>query len=823
MIAAPFRMRLPSPIAFALVLIFGHSALHAAPEVKWPEPTREGLDFFEREVRPVLANACYDCHSASSEKVKGDLLLDTFQGVSKGGTNGAVIVPGDPDKSPLVEAVRGEDKDFMMPPKEKLPDQVRIILERWVKMGAPMPRTEAPAQVAKGEPPSSKMMDVAEAKKRWQFQPVVERPYPKVRNAAWSPHPIDLFLMAKWEQKQLVPALPADKRTLLRRATFDLTGLPPSPKEMSAFLADPSPTAFNRVVDRLLASPAYGERWGRHWLDVVRYADTGGDSADYPVPEAYKYRDYVIDAFNADKPYNAFLKEQLAGDLLPTMNEAQRKERLIATGYLAMSRRFGVAPQMELTIDDTIDNVSKAMLGLTVACARCHDHKFDPISARDYYALYGIFASTKYPFPGSENVKRPSDFVPLVSKEEVEKALAPHKGKLAAFDEDIARIKKERDEAKKAGGEKTPKDFRKMIAEVEKQRTKFTDTLPKFEVAYAVSEAKPKDAPVHIRGDAGKKGEVVPRQFLTVLGGQKLTGEQAKQSGRLQLAEWIIDAKNPLTARVMVNRIWQRHFGKGLVATPNDWGKQWKAPQHPELVDFLAHVFVKNGYSMKNMHRLIMSSKAYQMSSDELPANMAIDGANELLWRFSRQRLDAESIRDSILAVSGSLDRSRPGAHPFPPMEKWGFTQHAAFSAVYTNNHRSVYQMQQRIKKHPFFGLFDGADTNACTAERPLSTTPLQALFMMNDEFIKTQSEVLADRLLKDQPSDPQRVLLAWWLAYQRAPQPDETNDALSFLRQYASKVKATNANAQPADITRQSFAALSRVLFTSNEFLFND
>jgi cytochrome c553 len=820
----PFTsMRSVMHAVFAAGWVLTFSAVQGAPVVKWPEPTKEGLDFFEREVRPILANACYDCHSAKAEKVKGDLLLDSWAGISKGGTNGPVIVPGDPDKSPFVEGIRGADKDFQMPPKEPLSDQVRIVLERWVKMGAPFPRTDSPAVLAKGEQPKYKMMEVAEAKKKWQFQPVKEAPIAKPKNTAWSQHPVDLFLMAKWEQKKIVPAPPADKRALLRRATFDLTGLPPTPQETAAFLADKDQYAFNRVIERLLASPAYGERWGRHWLDVVRYADTGGDSADYPVPEAYKYRDYVIDAINADKPYTQFLKEQIAGDLLPFKTEAEKKQNLIATGYLAMSRRFGVSPQMDLTIDDTIDNLGKAMLGLTVACARCHDHKFDPISTRDYYALYGIFASTRYAFPGSENVKRPSDFVPLVSKAEVDTALAPHQEKLAGFDAEIERIKKERNEARKEGGGKSPKDFRKQLADVEKRRADYSDKLPKFDRAYAVSEARPTDEPVHVRGDAAKRGEVVPRHFLTVLGGQALTADQQQQSGRLQLAEWITDSKNPLTARVMVNRIWQWHFGKALVGTPNDWGKQWKAPQAPELVDFLATVFAKSGYSMKAMHRLIMSSKAYQMACDEVPPNLALDGANELQWHFSRQRLDAESIRDAILAVSGSLDRTRPGAHPFPPEEKWAFTQHAAFSAVYENNFRSVYQMQQRIKKHPFFGLFDGADTNACTGERATSTTPLQALYMMNDGFIRKQSEALAARLIKEQPADPQRIVLAWWLAYQRAPQADEASDAATFVRQYADKLKAGNPNATPADLAQQSLAALGRVLFTSNEFLFNE
>jgi cytochrome c553 len=813
---------------FTLATIAFSTGALAASAPAWPEPTKDGLEFFEREVRPILVNACYGCHSADAEKVKGDLLLDTWEGISKGGSNGPTIVPGKPDDSSFIHGVRWDDKDFQMPPKDKLSDTVRIILERWVAMGAPYPRTEATA-AKKGAKAAYQMMEIGEAKKKWQFQAVKPVTVPKVKNTAWSQHPLDLFMMAKWETKGIVPAPVADKRALIRRATFDLTGLPPTPQEVAAFLADNDPKAFERVTDRLLASPAYGERWGRHWLDLVRYADTGGDSADYPVPDAYKYRDYVIDALNADKPYDRFLKEQLAGDLLPATDPAEKRANVVATGYIALSRRFGVQPVMNLTIDDTIDNVGKTFLGLTVACARCHDHKFDPISTKDYYALWGIFGSTKYPFPGSENVKRPSDFVPLVSMAEVEKARAPFKDDLAKIDEGMKQVEEERKASSKkksdaVGQPKSSNDFRRMIADLEKQRAKILDKMPKLDMAFAVAEAKPKDEWVHVRGDQFKKGEVVPRRFLTVLGGQTLPPEEsAKTSGRLQLAEWIADPKNPLTARVLVNRVWQWHFGKGLVATPNDWGKQGKAPTHPELIDYLAGVFAKNGYSIKAMHRLIMSSKTYQLSCDENPASAKADGVNDLQWHFARQRLSAEQIRDAILAVSGELDRSRPGAHPFPPQDKWTFTQHAQFSAVYDHNHRSVYLMQQRIKKHPFLGLFDGADTNACTGERPVSTTPLQALFFMNDPFLKAQGEKFAQRLMKEQPNTEGRVTLAYWLTYGRPPSAEEMSDTQTFLRQYVDKSKAADANAEPAALGQTAYAALGRVLLSSNEFLFTE
>ncbi len=579
------------------------------------------------------------------------------------------MTPGKPDDSLIVQAVRFKDAP-KMPPTGKLDDREIQVFTHWVELGAPWPKTAVLAPAGWG-------FQITEEQRRfWSFQPVKATEPPIVKDAAWNGSPIDRFLQAKREALGLTPVGLADRRVLIRRVTFDLTGLPPTPEEIDAFLADASPTAFEKVVDRLLASPAYGERWGRYWLDVAHYADTAGETADFPVPQAYRYRNYVIDAFNADKPYDQFVREQIAGDLLPPVADApgspKAGERLIATGFIAGARRFGFDPQnyQYLTIEDTIDTTGKAILGLTVACGRCHDHKFDPIAQADYYALYGIFDSTKYPFPGSEEHKAPSDF---------------------------------------------PK-------------------LPTGEPVYAVGEGTPHNVHIHKRGDPTNLGPEAPRRFLQILGGQPLPAA-CKGSGRLQLAEWLSSPKNPLTARVMVNRIWQHHFGEGLVRTPNNFGKQGRPPTHPELLDYLADRFVADGWSVKAMHRMILLSRSYKLSSADDEHDRALDPNNESLWCFDRRRLDAEAIRDSLLAVSGALDRTMAGPHPFPPADTWNFTQHSPFQAVYETNHRSVYLMTQRTAPPPVPGPVrrrrpqrqhrpalddDRADAGAVLPQRPV-------------------------------------------------------------------------------------------------------
>jgi hypothetical protein len=677
------------------------------------------------------------------------------------------------------------------------------------------------------------------ANKSWAFRPVVEPTVPQVRNPKFEiRNDIDRFILAKLEEKSLKPAPPAEPRVLIRRATFDLIGLPPTPEEIDEFLKEYAArpqVAYEKLIDRLLASPHYGERWGRHWLDVVRYADTAGDNSDYPIPQMYRYRNWVINAFNRDLPYDEFIRQQLAGDLLPAKDEKDRVDKLIATGYLANARRFGSYEDerypWHLTYEDTIDNLGKAFLGLTVGCARCHDHKFDPIPQEDYYALYGFFQSTRFPRPGIELDKVQRDFVPLAAAEKVAAIEKERKDKLAEFDKRIAAFEADRTAAVKeiTAAEKLADEIEKKtkIAELNKrieglkhkikavqdESEKFGKQPLPFETAYAVAEEtrqgkhKPGDVCVQIKGDPDHPGKEVPRRFLTALGGQALATD-AKGSGRLQLANWIADPKNPLTARVLVNRLWHYHFGRGIVPTPNNFGNLGQPPTNPELLDYLATYFVSDqsrdrkgaAWSIKKMHRLVMLSATYQQS-------------------MSPRRLDGESIRDAMLAVSGNLDRTPGGAHPFPPMSSWNYTQHAPFKAVYDTNKRSVYLMTQRIQRHPFLALFDGPDTNTSTDARITSTTPLQALFLMNDPFVHEQARALAVRLLAGKKDDEGCIEQAYLLLFGRLAAEEEKATAQEYLATARARLKGSGVKED--ELARKCWESLARGLLMSNEFVY--
>jgi mono/diheme cytochrome c family protein len=841
MLRSPLPCRWFLGLPVALVLIF------PAPARAADEPGAADVEFFEKRIRPLLVQHCYGCHSVEAKKTKGELLLDSRTGWQKGGASGPAVVPGKPAESLFIKAVRFEDPNLQMPPRGKLAAADIADLEAWVKRGAPDPRT--------GVAPTAPAVDLAKGKEFWSFQPVKDYPPPPVKDTVWPRSPVDHFVLAKLEEKGLRPAPPADRRTLIRRATYDLTGLPPTPEEMEAALSDKSPDWFEKVVDRLLASPHYGERWGRHWLDVVRYADTAGDNSDYPVPQMYRYRNWVIAAFNEDKPYDAFIREQLAGDLLAgsARSDAERENNLIATGYLANARRFGSYEDerypWHLTIEDTIDNLGRTFLGLTINCCRCHDHKFDPLTNEDYYALYGFFSSTRYPWPGIELDKSPKGLTPLAPADVVRRFEQERAAKLAAMDKEIGRLECEKACAAQSlrDAEKGPKNpdstaeiaelkkqiegATKAIAAAKKDREVYAKKPLPFPTAYAVAEGKTEgkkkvgNACIQIKGDPERLGKEVARRFPTVLGGQSLAPD-ARGSGRLELARWIAANDNPLTARVMVNRIWQYHFGRGIVPTPSDFGNQGRPPTHPELLDYLARYFISTQattpgsggpWSIKKMHRLIMLSRTYQMASDNDPANLEIDVANDYLWRFARRRLDAESIRDTLLAVTGDLDRTTGGPHPFPEPTTWNFTQHHPFKAVYEANRRSVYLMTQRIQRHPFLGLFDGADTNASTAWRVTSTTPLQALYLMNDPFIHEQSRKFADRLLSERPDDPGRIERAYLLMFSRPASTAEQAAGKEYLARVRDKLAGVPAEQQ----TRKAMESFVRVLFMSNEFVY--
>jgi hypothetical protein len=801
---------------------------------------------FEVKVRPVLVETCLPCHGG--KKVSNGLRVDSREALLKGGENGPALVPGDPDKSLLIQAIRHTHPDIKMPPDKKLPEAVVADFTVWVKRGAIWPQARR-----------------LQAKKHWAFEPVKAVDAPADPSGR-SEHPIDRFIHAKLEAAGLRPVALADKRVLIRRTTFDLIGLPPTPDEVNAFLADSSSDAFVKVVDRLLASPHYGERWGRHWMDVARYADTAGDNADYPIPEVRLYRDYIIDSFNADKPYDQFVREQLAGDILAKQGPREKyAERIVATGFLALSRRYATAPYelWHLTMEDAIETTGRAFMGLTLRCARCHDHKYDPVTKEDYYAVYGIFASTQFPWAGGEelhSMKKPREhFVPLLPADHSAPRLTAYERQIEQVEEEIRRQNKESPlgvylaelderlaakarsiqqlEARKQKVDALAAERSELEQERRQVQTQLQAKLAQLHTrvwelrrsslpaglpgAYAVQEGKPTDMYVHIRGDIEQHGPIVKRNAPRFSVGDKPLSIPSDASGRLQLAEWLARPDHPLTARVMVNRIWQHHFGKGIVGTPSNFGLRGEEPTHPELLDYLARRFVGSGWSIKAMHRLILSSKTYQLASAHDEANAAKDPTNRWYWRYERRRLDAEAIRDALLAVSGNLDRSRPAGHPFPAIDKWAWTQHNPFKEVYPSKHRSVYLMTQRFQRHPYLALFDGPDPNTTTEQRASSTVALQALFLLNNPFVTEQAEGFARRLFSASRDSGQRIEMAHQLAWCRPATGAERASGQKYLEEYGQHLAGVGVAGQQLGL--EALRSYLRVLLCANEFIYLD
>ncbi|MBL9169364.1 MAG: DUF1553 domain-containing protein [Verrucomicrobiales bacterium] len=662
----------------------------------------------------------------------------------------------------------------------------------------------------------------------WSFQPVRTPQIPSPQNQRWCRTPIDSFILNRLEAVHLKPAPTADKFTLLRRATFDLVGLPPTSAEVRAFLTDTSPAAFSNLVERLLASPRYGERWGRHWLDVARYADTAGDNADYPVPEASRYRDYVIDSFNQDKPYDQFVQEQLAGDVLAKDGPADRyAERIVATGFLALSRRYATAPfeLMHLTIEDAIDTTSRTFLGLSMRCARCHDHKFDPLTKQDYYGMYGLFASTRFPYAGSEEFQSKNlprmGFVPLLPPGSAARPLELNRVRLETLRAELARLEKEIAAGNTNAQSRDHLEVELKVLRTELKRRERSGALPNLPVAYAVVDDKPVDQFIHEKGEPSQPGPIVPRCLPAVFGQGASLHIAPGTSGRREFADWVTQAGNPLTARVMVNRLWHHHFGKGLVSTPSNLGMRSEPPSHPELLDYLAFSFVQHGWSIKAMHRLILNSAVWQQASAESESSVAKDPGNVWYSRFDRRRLDAEALRDSILAVSGLLDTNRPGPHPFPPIEEWHWTQHNPFKTVYESRHRSVYLMRQRLQRHPYLGLFDAPDANLSTDVRTASTVPLQALYFMNSPFIAEAAQAWAQQLPVGVDGEAARIESTIEQAWCRRPHSGEVKRMREFLRTCREAGRMAGLTADQAE--REAWTSYVRVVLNSSEFVYVD
>lgn len=816
----------PVRIFTALIVTGVVGALNPAQAA---EPSPEGVTFFEKNIRPILVERCYECHSKQGKKIRGGLSLDLKDGWVKGGDLGPAIEPGKPDDSLLIQAVRYNDEDLKMPPKGKLSASEVALLTQWVAMGAPDPRTGEAPIAAKGE------FDIESRRSFWAFQAPVDPPVPAVRNEAWPRSTLDRFVLAALEAKGLEPASPADKRTLIRRATFDLIGLPPSPEEIEAFLADDSPDAFARVVDRLLASPHYGERWGRHWLDVARYADSNGLDENVAYGNSWRYRDYVVNAFNQDKPFAQFLREQLAGDLLPAAgDEATTHERLIATGFLSLGPKVLAEPdeaKMEMDIvDEQVDTVGRAFMGLTLGCARCHDHKFDPIATTDYYALAGVFRSTKT-METFVKVARWYE-IPLATAQDQARQ-AEHTQRVTEQKAAIAALTQQANEKLKATSgtgfvlPKAPeplypqatKDELKRLRDALSQLEKSAPVMP---AAMGVTEGKVADVRVHIRGSHLSLGETVARRVPTVLTSAGTPKFGPTQSGRLELARWLTDSANPLTGRVMVNRIWRWHFGRGLVATPDNFGALGGRPSNPLLLDWLAQRFVESGWSIKSMHRIIMLSSMYQMSSTYSPKAVEADPENLLHWRFSPRRLEAEAIRDALLTVSGTLDPTMGGSLLNVANRGYFFDHTSKDATNYDVGRRSVYLPIVRNHLYDAFDLFDYSEAGVTNGDRATTTVAPQALFMLNSDLVNRVARTLATNLLASNSSSrADRLGRLYTRVFGRQPEPGEVARAEAFLERFAQGVAGSVPEARERDL--RAWQALCQTLLASNEFVYID
>jgi mono/diheme cytochrome c family protein len=761
-------MTFPRFVAVSLLLACGQARADAPP----PDSAgREATEFFESKIRPVLAENCLSCHGP--KKQQGGLRLDSRSAAFTGGDNGPVVVAGKPDESLLIKAVR-QAGELKMPPKGKLTTNQVDALAQWVRMGAPWP--EHAAGVAK--------RSVADAREQhWSFRPVQNPTPPPVKDTDRVSTPVDAFVLARLEQKGLSLSPPAGRRTLIRRVTFDLTGLPPTPAEVEEFVNDKTPDAYPRLVERLLASPAYGERWGRHWLDIARYSDTKGYvfTEERRYPNSFTYRDYVIRAFNEDKPYDQFLVDQLAADRL---SPGEDNSALAALGFLTLGRRF-LNNQQDI-IDDRIDVTMRGLQGLTVACARCHDHKFDPIPTRDYYSLYGIFASSHEPAE-----------LPLLGKPAPSPELEAFEGELKKRTEVVDEFTEKHKDELKSGNVK----FRNELVKLKNKVTQWKVNGPGAPPRAMVLVDLPSPVHPHVlkRGNPGNPGDEVPRQFLEVLAGPERKPFK-DGSGRLELARSIASRDNPLTARVMVNRVWMHHFGKGLVPTPGDFGARGEPPTHPELIDWLATRFMEHGWSVKQLHRLIVLSNTYQQASDDDPKARSIDSENRLLWKMNRRRLDFEQMRDALLAVGGRLDRTA-GGRPVEIVEPPFSTR------------RTVYGFIDRQNLPGLFRTFDFASPDVSTPQRYTTTVPPQALFLMNSPFVIQQAKRFANRPdVGWFTTDENSIDRMHRLAYGRPAEPDEVELGLGFL----AAAKENGAKLTP----REQYA---QVLMLANEFAFVD
>lgn len=989
--------------AFLIVLVAVLNLFHVqttnaqAPTSKTIDQNKQaGIEFFEKKIRPVLVEHCFECHSGEPDAESASFVVDTKAGLLQGGDSGKAVVPGNLKQSLLLKAIEHDPDFYAMPPDEKLPAQVIQDFKKWIQMGAPDPRKGGVSKTAQKKG-SQRGFDFDKEREFWSFRPLKNPKVPNVQNKNWSTNEIDRFILKRLETSGLSPVSMADRRTLVRRVYFDLTGLPPSTTQIQQFLNDTSPQAYERLIDRLLKLPQYGETWGRHWLDLARYADSNGLDINLTFYNAWRYRDYVIQAFNKDKPYDQFIREQIAGDLLPYENDDELSRNIIATGFLAMgakmlSERDKEKLRMDV-VDEQIDVTGRAFMGMTLGCARCHDHKFDPIPMSDYYALAGIFRSTETvhgirlknqfvsgwmtrPLPmkpehaaalkkyetrlkeleaklkvnteqlkqlqnkksqqerlkalpgivvddvhavktgdwkdstysknylgigyvhdqnekkGEKSIRFTPD-LPARGKYEVRFAYAGSNGRadrvpvrihsiqgaktvyvdqskkgpiddlfvsLGSFEFEAGKVgsveisnkgtsgyviidavqflpqfalpeeesvlaeaveaRKPEDTAKKAKAKRLQIAMKKLKSQIETLKKNAPPLAP---VALAVGEQPdPADYRIARRGNIHQLGDKVDRGFLTIASVVKSRPVSPRQSGRLELANWLSRPENPLASRVIVNRVWKHLFGNGLVRSVDNFGHLGEQPTHPELLDYLAIRFVKEGWSIKTLIRQIMLSKTYRLSSDFVSVQYEKDPGNHYLWRMNRRRLSAESIRDAVLSISGKIDLKQGGSS----------VAHYPEQAVSPNKNKKIKQNPHQYRRSVYLPIVRGNVPAALTVfdfpapemlvgNRPVTTVPAQALFMMNSPFVIEQAQATAKRLLSDAMQKDQEKIVELYLAcLGREPDASEQAEALEYIRSMQD-LKSSDASSDASEARVQAWASYCQILFASTEFRF--
>jgi mono/diheme cytochrome c family protein len=810
--AIPVRRFLYCP-GFVLILLLA-SPLQGRVIAQQPPSEAVAADLWTSQVAPLFQQHCFSCHGPESQE--SGLRLDTLEGLNSGGHSGPPVIPGQPEESLLLVAVRKVDSSLQMPPEGRLtPEQIRI-LENWIQQGAV--HSQGAVQPAVAPVP----FDPREAAKFWSLRPLSRPPVPDISGANIRT-PIDAFITNQLQQKGLHQNAAADRLTLLRRASSQLTGLPPSPGQIEEFLADTSPEAFDRAVDRLLASPQYGERWARHWLDVVRYADSNGLDENIAHGNAWRYRNYVIDSFNADKPFNQFLREQLAGDLLTAdqPDASTLHQRLIATGFLSLGPKVlaeGDERKLHLDIiDEQLDTIGRSMLGLTIGCARCHDHKFDPISQADYYSLAGIFLSTKT----MESLKRIAKWNEnSIATDADRAALTAHQERIASKKAEVAAFLAS---ASASTGQPIPEDQlnadqKSRLQQLRDELKSLEASVPELPTAMGVVEGSIDSARILPRGNHLAPGRRVPRGLPMVLDPDRNLQIPDNHSGRLELANWIAGPSNSLTPRVIVNRVWRWHFGRGLSASTDNFGKLGEPPLHPELLDWLAAEFIDSGWSLKALHKLIIHSHTWQLASGRDNPAAEIDPDNHLHWRWTVQRLEAEAVRDFVLSACGQLDPTMGQSMLHVKNREFLFDHTSKDGTRYNSFRRSIYLPVIRNNLYDAMSLFDCTDGAVPNGDRGSSTVASQALFLMNSPLVLQAAEHLARQLLDE---SPEFAVRADRLLLRTLGRPATPAD-IQHLQQAAERLTLhLQQEAPAANHEAAVWTNLCQTLLMSNEFLY--